>query len=134
MSEGKKSGDSLIGLGYVLVVALIIGIVGGIYQWVDSIGWIPHTEESVITAKENWFVGESKDCNSYPMDAKVAQTQNKDSGYTLGYINCDGGPEHNVRITFYGRESQPEYTWVNWRCTRRQDSFDCKETGAVTWH
>jgi len=34
-----------------------------------------------------------------------------------------------VKITFYGRVEQPEYEWVQWRCTRNEDSFTCRQTG-----
>jgi hypothetical protein len=86
-----------------------------------------HREDSVITAQANWFVGESKECTSYPLDAKTAQIVNKPKGYAISQIKCDGGSEHSVKISFFGRTEQPEYDWITWRCTRNQDSFTCKQ-------
>ena len=54
----------------------------------------------------------------------------KPTGYAISQVNCDGGPEHSVKITFFGRTEQPEYAWITWRCTRNEDSFTCKQTGA----
>jgi len=99
------------------------------YTALDSAGWISHREDSVITAKENWFVGESKDCTSYPLDPNSAKSVRKPRGYAILRLSCDDGPEHNVPITFWGRSEQPEYEWVTWRCKREPDSFTCKQTG-----
>jgi hypothetical protein len=89
-----------------------------------------HRQDSVITAESNWFVGESKDCTSYPLDEKTAHGMEKPTGYAISKISCDGGPEHIVKITFLDRTEQPDHSWVRWRCTRNQDSFTCKETDA----
>lgn len=53
----------------------------------------------------------------------------KPSGYAISQVNCDGGPEHSVKVTFFGRTEQSEYAWINWRCTRNEDSFTCKQIG-----
>jgi hypothetical protein len=127
-SETKKSSDSATGVGCLILLAIVGGVAYGIYAWLDSAGWMSHTEESVITAESNWFVGESKDCTSYPLDEKTAREINKPTGYAVSKISCDGGPEHSVQITFYGRTEQPEYTWITWRCIRKEGSFTCKQT------
>jgi hypothetical protein len=126
----NKASDVAMGYGCLV----LLGIIGAVCYWaytgIDSIGWMGHREDSVITAQANWFVGESKDCMSYPLDDKTAQSIKKPTGYAISQISCDGGPEHNVKITFFGRTEQPEYAWVSWRCTRNEDSFTCKQTGA----
>lgn len=109
-----------------LVVVVFVGGYGA-YTGIDSSGWMPHSEDSVITAQANWFVGESKDCTSYPLDAKTAQAMKKPKGYAIAQINCDDGPQHSVKITFFGRTEQPEYDWITWRCTRNESSFTCKQ-------
>ena len=118
----------MIALGLIGVGAILVIGIGG-YAELDSAGWLAHHEHSVITAKENWFVGESKDCASYPLDAKTAQVINKPVGYAISRLDCDGGPEHNVPITFWGRTEQPEYQWITWRCTRNSDFFTCWQIG-----
>lgn len=126
----KESSGAAKGLGCLILVGIAVGICYGAYTGIDSVGWMSHREDSVITAESNWFVGESKDCTSYPLDSKTAKATGETTGYAISKINCDGGPEHSVRVTFFGRTEQPEYGWVTWRCTRNEGSFTCKETGA----
>ena len=126
----KGSSNDAKGFGYLILVGIVVGICYWTYTGIDSVGWMSHREDSVITAESNWFVGESKDCTSYPLDAKTAQAMGKAAGYALSKINCDGGPEHSVQITVFGRTEQPEYGWVTWRCTRNESSFTCRETGS----
>jgi hypothetical protein len=129
-NTSKKTSDTAAGYGCLF----LLGIVGAIGYWaytgIDSAGWMQHRQDSVITAESNWFVGESKDCTSYPLDEKTAHGMEKPTGYAISKISCDGGPEHSVKITFLGRTEQPDHSWVRWRCTRNQDSFTCKETDA----
>jgi hypothetical protein len=121
-------------LGWLILVGAAVGIwyVGSDSGWFphDS-GWFPHDEESVITAQANWFVGETKDCYSYPLDSQSATALNKSPGDAVYHVNCDDGPKHKVKITFYGRKEQPEKALVSWKCTRKEDSFICKQAGAV---
>jgi hypothetical protein len=127
-TTNATKGDAA-GVGCLVVLGVIAAICYGGYTGIDSVGWIPHREDSVVTAEANWFVGESKDCMSYPLDDKTAQATGKTKGYAIAQVNCDGGPEHSVRVTFFGRTEQPEYGWISWRCTRNEDSFTCKQTG-----
>jgi hypothetical protein len=123
----SKQGDTAAGYGCLVLVVIVCSVGYWAYSGIDSIGWMQHEEDSVITAQANWFVGESKDCTSYPLDAKTAQSMNKPKGYAIAQINCDGGPEHSVKIAFFGRTEQPEYDWITWRCTRNESSFTCKQ-------
>jgi hypothetical protein len=129
MTTTKKQSDSSTGYGCLVLLGIIAGICYWAYTGIDSVGWMQHSEEAIITAQGNWFVGESKDCISYPLGAKTAQEMGKPKGYALSKISCDDGPEHSVQVTFFGRTEQPEYTWVTWRCTRREGSFTCKQAG-----
>lgn len=116
------------------IMALIGGVIGGsiaMYKGLDSYGWLSHTEDTAITAQSNWFVGESKACKSYPIYPSLAKESGKEVGYAMYRIYCDDGPEHQLRVTFYGRTTQPEYKEVGWRCTRVRDSFTCEETGGL---
>ena len=117
-NEGASSsgGGCLIFLG-VLGAAIWCG-----YQLMESAGYISHTVEAVITAQGNWIVGESKECTS-PI---------RETPFT--YVSCDDGPEHKVKITFYGREKQGRNVAI-WDCKRNDVSFmndtafTCKQTG-----
>jgi len=46
-------------------------------------------------------------------------------------VECDNGPGHLVKVTFWGRQEQPEYALVNWKCTRDADQFTCAEQGGA---
>jgi len=130
----KKTSDRAEGYGCLVLLAVVCAVVYWAYTGIDSIGWMEHREDSVITAQANWFIGESKDCTSYPLDAKTAQALNKPKGYSVSQINCDGGPEHQVKISFFGRTEQPEYDWITWRCTRNDGSFTCKQIANSSPH
>jgi hypothetical protein len=118
----SNEGDSSSGGGCLIVLCLLGAALYGGYQWLESDGYISHTVETVITAQNNWFVGESKECTS-PI---------RETPFT--YVSCDGGPEHQVRITFYGREKQGGNVAV-WNCKRNDvsfmndNAFTCKQTG-----
>jgi hypothetical protein len=90
----------------------------------DSYGLMSHEVESTITAEPNWLVGEIKTCYSFDPE-----------GVTLGRIDCDTGhsgvSDRRMKITFYGREKQPEYEVVTWNCTRTEKSFTCLELSGL---
>jgi len=128
-STAQSFRESARGLAYLFVLGVVAYPAYAIYAAIDSSGWIPHREDGVITAQANWFVGESKDCMSYPLDIGAARTLHKMKGDAITKISCDDGPDHNVKITFWGRTEQPEYSWVRWQCTRNEGSFTCKQVG-----
>lgn len=119
MSNG---GGSSSGCGCLIVLCLLGAAIYGGYQKLESVGYISHSVETVITAQGSWMVGESKECTS-PI---------RETPFT--YISCDGGPEHKVKITFYGREKQGGKAAI-WNCTRNdmsfmnENAFTCKQTG-----
>jgi hypothetical protein len=49
-------------LGVLWLVVFVFG--PGLYKWLDAAGMISHEEESSITARTYWFVGETKYCES----------------------------------------------------------------------
>ena len=122
---GSNKKRSFEGLGFFVLAAILYGA----YVVLDSLGWVPHRRDSVVTAEANWFVGESKDCMSNPLNALDASNMNKAKGYAISKISRDGGPEHSIQVMFYGRIEQPEYSWIRWRCTRNEDSFTCRQIG-----
>jgi hypothetical protein len=119
----KGWGETAMGWGFLILLCF-----GG-YEWLDSIGWIPHQEDTVISARSDWLVGESKECWSAPLDSDIAALSGKEVGYAMSSVSCDDGPEHKMKVTFYGLQVQTEYKVVSWRCTRNEDSFTCKQTG-----
>jgi hypothetical protein len=119
MDAVLMSFSALVG-GLFIICLLII-----FYQWADS-NWIPHHADTMISAEESWFVGESKECVSSPLDTKTAAAVGKDAGYAVDSLTCDSGPYRNVKVTIYGRVNQPENDSVNWKCTREQDGFTCR--------
>jgi hypothetical protein len=123
----RKASQAEEGVGCLILIAIPIVVVVAVYNGLDSAGWILHREDTTITAEMNWFVGESKECTSYPLDAATARAMGKDAGYAVAGVRCDNGPEHHVKVRFFGRVKQPEYYLVTWKCTREQDAFTCYE-------
>lgn len=110
-------------LGVCWLVAFVFG--PEVYTWLDAAGRISHEEESSITAQTDWLVGESKYCESTPiLDAQR-------NGYAVASLRCDEGPEHLTKIHFWGRELQPEYVTVYWKCTREESAFTCYESSGA---
>jgi uncharacterized membrane protein YraQ (UPF0718 family) len=102
-----------------LLAAVLIGLL--FYYALDGTGWFPHSAEVGITARDNWFVGESKMSTSIP----------KQTGYALTDVECDDGPVHQVKVKFWGQEVQKGLSSIHWKCTRQQSGFECLETGGV---
>ena len=133
-----KAKDSLQGF---LTIATIYAICAGVYSawvWIDKAGYRTHNVESTITAQGNWIEGETKKCTSEPLAPPVARESGKPNGYVLEQIACDGGPEHNVKIQFYGQEAQPQLHWsAFWDCKRNslswleENAFTCRQTGGM---
>ena len=133
-----------------IVCAFIQSAIHSEYKRLDSFGWIPHQEETVITASSDWLVGESKECWS-ARNSDYADLANKFHGATadqlakaidpstagdvLSSVSCDDGPQHKMKVTFYGRRIQHDNKIVTWRCTREQPifligtRFTCYQTG-----
>jgi hypothetical protein len=116
----------------VLTVAVIlIAVVVAAYDVLDSTGWIPHREDTTITAETTWLIGESKECVSYSVPAEYANVR-RAVGHAVDLLHCDSGPNHQMKVTFWGRVNQPEYYSVTWKCTREQDAFTCYELSGHT--
>ena len=115
------------GAHFVFWWLILLAVAFGAWNGMNSSGWIPHTQVTTITAKANWLDGELKRCVSYPMDARTASAADKSSGYAVSKLYCDGGTDHQISVTFWGRLAQPEYDVVDWRCKRNSDSFTCYE-------
>lgn len=111
-----------------LLIVAIVAAVGG-YDYLNEHGWISHDKESSITAQANWIPGESKDCASYPLDEQTATSLHLEAGYVMQNVTCDDGPSHRMSVRFFGRVTQPEYSVAHWKCIRREQSFDCYQTG-----
>ncbi len=63
------------------------------------------------------------------LNAAGAAQLGKPVGYAMSGVTCDDGPEHKMKVTFYGRQVQTEYNAVSWRCTKGMISFTCYQTG-----
>jgi hypothetical protein len=136
MADAKPK-DNAIGC---LTVFVLYVICAGIYQgwlWLDRQGYLAHTVDSVITADANWLSGETKACSSSPLPQAEAKLVGEPTGYVLQNVACDSGPEHKVKIKFYGRKTQPEVPYAAmWNCTKESDSvfseeaFTCKQTSS----
>ena len=109
--------------GYALV---FIFLAYGLYSWMDESGWISHREETVISARSDWLAGESKECLSYTRKREWATFQDKDVGYAMPWVKCDDGPDHQMKVTFYGRKLQPEYETISWRSEERRVGKECR--------
>ena len=121
--------DTATGCGCLFLLCLVGYAIYGGYGWLDSLGWVPHQEETTISARSDWLVGESKECRSYTRQSDWPFFQDKDVGYAMPWVKCDDGPDHKMSVMFYGRKVQPEYEVITWRCTKRSDSFICYQTG-----
>jgi len=132
LSDAK---ETAMGWGCLVLLCLVGYAIYGGYGWLDSIGWIAHQEDTTITARSDWLVGESKECASPVLNKDGAALLGKEAGYALYSVSCDDGPEHKMKVTFYGRKVQPEYESISWRCEREQpwfgdgNSFTCYQTG-----
>jgi hypothetical protein len=110
----------------ILAVLLAIVSVGRAYRWLDSYGVLSHRKEASLTASGDWFVGESKTCTSSPSNGL-----NGKSADALSFLACDNGPQRQVSVEFWGRQDQPEYLVVRWKCTREESGFTCAEISGL---
>ena len=49
----RPNNDGLVGLGLLAILGIIGAIIYGGYEGLDSLGWIPHREEAVISARSD---------------------------------------------------------------------------------
>jgi hypothetical protein len=129
-SPRSSPGD---GKGAVWLVWLVLIFGGGAGCWnlADSNGWVPHKVDTKITAKENWFVGKTKECSSYALDPTSAKALNKPVGSVVEQVDCDDGPLHQVSITFWGKAEQDGIAAATWNCKRESSTFVCMQTGSI---
>src|ERR1017187_5455709 len=87
MSDAKETGRALGSIVRLCIVIVFVGyaIYGG-YEWLDSIGWISHQEETVISARSDWLVGESKECSSATLNSDGAAPTGKEVGYAMSSV------------------------------------------------
>lgn len=125
------------GIALFFIVAILIADAdigptswGGVYDWIMPDGYSRHSVETAISVDENWIVGETKKCESYPHIPQSATFFRKGIGYAADSLNCDDGQMHIVKATLYGRLNQPEHVVAYWRCVRDSETFTCHQTGA----
>jgi hypothetical protein len=94
----------------------------------DDFGFESHSAEVTISAQPNWFIGESKQCSSLTL---TEADEHHRFGYALTDLKCDDGAGHLMKVTFWGREEQPEYAAVMWECQREEKEFSCKELSGI---
>lgn len=99
---------------------------------------VSYERQTLISASSNWLPGETMYCTSVTLDSKTANDLGKPPGYALSGIDCDNGPVHDMKVTFYGNPVEPQYELVYWNCTRNQETllgggttFTCKQAGGV---
>ena len=64
LSDAK---ETAMGWGCLVLLCLVGYAIYGGYGWLDSVGWdCAHREDTAITARSDWLVGESKECVVYP--------------------------------------------------------------------
>lgn len=137
MAENKAKSNGIGCVTLLVLYALCVGVYQG-WLWLDREGYRSHTVNSTITAQENWMPGETKLCASAPFSREESTANGKPEGYVFERIACDDGPDHNVKIEFYGEESQLGVKYsVYWSCTRNEisafndNAFVCKQTGGM---
>jgi hypothetical protein len=136
--EVNKPGGSWGGCLTMIILYALAAVVYQGWLWTDRAGLRSHTVDSVITVQGDWIPGETKLCASAPMTGEEGRQAGKPTGYVFGRISCDNGPDHNVKIEFYGKEAQPKLTAsAYWSCTRNSismfndEAFTCKQTGGM---
>jgi 8-oxo-dGTP pyrophosphatase MutT (NUDIX family) len=72
--------ETAAGWGCLILLCFAGYAIYGGYEWLDTMGWISHREDSVITAGSGWLVGESKECWSAPLNAEGAAQSGKPIG------------------------------------------------------
>jgi hypothetical protein len=146
----SEMNETAAGMGCLALLVLIGYAIYGGYEWLDSLGQIPHQEETTITARGDWLAGENKDCWSAPINYYAALAKkyggvsvdksgkaidDRMADYVMSSVTCDDGPQHKMKVRFYGRRFQTDYRIVTWRCAREQTSFlndntfTCYQTG-----
>jgi hypothetical protein len=107
-------------------ICVLLTIALGLWFYTgDEHGFHSHDAEVSIATEANWFIGESKNCASIPLSQA---DEHHRVGYALTDLNCDDkGTPHLMNVTFWGREEQPEYELVMWKCQRDEKEFTCKE-------
>jgi hypothetical protein len=139
--EKRRSTKIWVWTGAILVLIVVrwfAPVYGGPASWDDVADWIMpdgyirHSVETSISVQDNWIVGETKACKSYPLIPEIASHLNHptEPGYAAAPFNCDNGPTHTVTVNLYGRLNQPEHRTAYWRCTRDPAAFTCRQTGA----
>lgn len=99
-------------------------------DWILPDGYSRHSVETWVSVGDDWIVGETKACKSYPLIPVAAHYFREESGNAVGSFLCDDGPKHKVKVTLYGRLNQPEHRTAYWDCTRNPETFTCRQTGA----
>jgi hypothetical protein len=127
-ARANKSNSTVGSIAIALCLAAIISPYW-IYTGCDSLGFISHTSETTITASQAWLIGEIRQCITLPEAEEVARGSKHNAGYALRRVTCGDEPNHDMSITFFGRKDQPEFSEVMWDCTRKDNTFECRETG-----
>jgi len=71
----SESSDTAVGLGYLVGLAILIGVIYGGYSWLDQAGWIQHSHDTPVWIAGDWMVGEYRDCD---MRTKTVPGRNKE--------------------------------------------------------
>jgi hypothetical protein len=130
--------DSKVGLAgiFAIIVFLYFGgaICVGLYDEVDTLGYVSHTQTVDMYMNGDWLQGENRTCIG------IQGREASDSEPKIDTLFCPtdatSDSSHNLSVHFWGKISRPEaipssYAHQSstprfeWRCTRESDSFTC---------
>lgn len=114
-NQTKSSGKIVNGIIALVFCSLLVYAA---WRSLDEKGYIPHSQETSITAESTWLVGENKTCISAPSGKNSDVTQ---------LVECDKGQQHRIAVTFWGKTEREDARgrFVMWKCVKKSDSFVC---------
>ena len=125
----SNSNDSA-GLGCLFLLAIVAGIGYWIYSASNDAGWVPHNEAVDLYFKEEWLVGENKNCTGFQSYPDGPNNSPKLTSLDCADDATFSTKPHNITIKFWGKVSRPEMAknglWLSWQCTRTAEGFVCK--------
>ena len=122
-SASSEHKNFLIGVGFLLVLALAIWLAWYGWGWFKSVGWIPQTRVIDVHVSGDWLTGEFRACQT---DGRADVLFCPKAGESQIALAAGRQTPRSFSVSFHGDITGKSEEKLTWNCKRESESIDCR--------
>lgn len=128
-ANSNARGPDMGRFGWIFMPVLLIVVCVGVYELMESAGFIPHRQIVNLFSGDDWITGEIRDCTAVIASAPARESY----GLNSAFCAAPNGGQRFTRsmITFWGRTTPHDLIGLSraistkWKCAQHEDGIVC---------